>query len=82
MSGTFPEQPDTSRNLPAPSGAMPPGPWVDLASRTPPDEEQPLDVRRVLAALLRRKWMIILVTLAGTVVGFALSRMRLDPDPA
>jgi len=55
---------------------MPPGPWVDLASRTPPDEEQPLDVRRVLAALLRRKWMIILVTLAGTVIGFVLSRMQ------
>ena len=77
MSNGIPEQPDSSRNLPVPSvGAMPPAPWVDLASRTPPDEEQPLDIRRLAAALLRRKWLIIVLTLVGTGVGFVLSHMQ------
>jgi len=71
-----PEQPESSRALTVPTGAMPPGPWVDLARGTPPDEEQPLDVRRIAQALLRRKWLIIAITLAGTGIGFVLSHMQ------
>ena len=76
MSDIIPDQPESSRNVPAPISAMPPGPWVDFASRTPPDQEQPLDIRRLAAALLRRKWMILAVTLVGSAIGLVLSRMQ------
>jgi len=70
------DQPINPANLPATTGAAPLAPWAAYASSPPPDEEKPLDVRRILATLVRRKWLIIVITAAGTAAGFLLSRMQ------
>jgi len=36
---------------------------------------QPFDYRRLLAGLARRKWLVVLMTVAGTAAGFTLSRI-------
>jgi tyrosine-protein kinase Etk/Wzc len=38
-------------------------------------EEQPVNLRRYLAALLRHKWLIIALTVLGTALGFVASRL-------
>jgi succinoglycan biosynthesis transport protein ExoP len=68
------QQPDVSRSYPVPLAAPVEGLWAEPPVSRGADEEQPLDVRRILGALLRRKWLIVALGVVGTVVGFAASR--------
>src|ERR1043166_5709857 len=55
-----------------------PGPPAALARAYEPPTPEPSDWQRMLAAAMRRKWLVILVTLAGPAAGVIGSRF-LDP---
>src|ERR1043166_2756531 len=55
-----------------------PGAPAALARAYEPPTPEPSDWQRMLAAAMRRKWLVILVTLAGTAAGVIGSRF-LDP---
>lgn len=71
MTGSASDQPDTPRTLPAAFVAPSQESWGEAARGTGPGEEQPINVRRYLAALARHKWLIVVMTVVGTGVGFA-----------
>ncbi len=74
MRSSDPEQ-NEPRALPGPAG-LPPLAYVgDPGGGYGPSEEQPVNFRRHLAAVLRRKWLLVLMTLAGAGAGFALTKL-------
>jgi tyrosine-protein kinase Etk/Wzc len=69
-----PDQPNLLRALPAAPGALPQGLWGESKAAQSSADEQSVDLRRYLAALARHKWMIVALTIVGTVAGFAAVR--------
>jgi len=71
-----PEQPESRPALPAPSDAAPVS-WGEFASAAAPEGEpsQTVNMRRVLATLVRHKWLLVVMTVLGTAVGFVLTRV-------
>jgi capsular exopolysaccharide synthesis family protein len=67
------DNPESSPALPASPEVALPAPSGDGAAEF--GEERPFDYRRFLNSLRRRKWMILLLTIAGAAVGFALTRL-------
>src|SRR3989442_12204027 len=72
-------QPMTTNNLPAPFASVP---APERSAETQafrrvgfPEYQAELDWRRALSAVLRFKWMILLVTLLGTAAGVAATRV-------
>ncbi len=61
------------------SRALPVVPVPQLEAVPLPAEEGTFDLRRYLAALLRRKWLILAITAAGTAAGFGATRF-VAPD--
>ncbi len=74
MRDSLPDQPEVPNALPAPEGGQSQGGWAEYASSLPEPEQQ-LNPRRIVAALARRKWLIVLLTVAGAGAGFGLSRL-------
>jgi succinoglycan biosynthesis transport protein ExoP len=72
---SLPDQPEVPRALPAASDAAPQAAWDQFATSAPGEQEQPINIRRHVAALLRRKWLIVLVTLVGSGAGFTVNRL-------
>jgi len=62
---------DTPPNHPLLPAAQAPPPEPQA---WPTDEEQPVNYRRYLAAVLRHKWLIAALTVVGTAAGFAGTR--------
>jgi polysaccharide biosynthesis transport protein len=73
----------TIGNLPAPLAPPPPVPHAlpprGMAAFDPAGAEAGIDWRRLLSALLRFKWLIAGVTLAGTIAGVGATRF-LSPE--
>ena len=74
MRDEFADQPEAPRALPAPVAMPLDSIWGEPQSMRPPDEDRSLDPRRILAAILRRKWLIVGLGVAGTAAGFAMGR--------
>ncbi len=49
--------------------------WADLAAGSAQEPDQSVNLRRMLATLLRHKWLIVALTIAGTAVGYVLTRV-------
>src|SRR5437773_10104651 len=71
--------PMTTNNLPAPLASVPP---PERSAETQalgrvgfPEYDSGLDWRRALSAVLRFKWVILLVTLLGSAAGVAATRV-------
>ncbi len=75
MRDGVPDRPDIPLTLAGPSAPLPQGPSGAEAAGEPADDEQPFNPRRFIASLARRKWLIALLTVAGTAGGFAASRL-------
>jgi len=67
MSDSTPDLPDLPPPAPAAIGAPPPQ-WES--------EDQPINWARYVSALLRRKWLIVALTIVGTGVGYGLGRLQ------
>ena len=76
MRDSSPEQPENRPALPAPADAAPPS-WGDFASAAAPEAEpsQTANMRRMLATLVRHKWLLVAMTVLGTAVGYVLTRV-------
>jgi len=61
--------------LPATIDVAPQGPWGVSQRGAWQGEEQQVDLRRYLAAVLRHKWLIVVLTVLGTAIGFVGSRL-------
>jgi capsular exopolysaccharide synthesis family protein len=68
------ERPDVPPALPQPQALVPLGYSPEPQPAGWQGEDHAGDARRLLSALLRHKWLVIVLTVAGTVGGFVVSR--------
>ena len=76
MSADLPAAPDEQHREAAPLPAVQDERLSYASLPVPGDEEQATDYRRMLAAVLRYKWLVAVFTVLGIGVGYALTKIR------